>query len=90
MRTEAPIVIVREQGNAAFAGQLLLGSCVAALVTIPLMVWLYQVARNDPSHLSAAGILLFSPLNAKEAGTEKPCHGRLCNDYDCSPTEQFD
>jgi hypothetical protein len=39
--TAAPIVVARAGGNAAVAGQLLLASSVAAVVTIPLWVWLF-------------------------------------------------
>jgi hypothetical protein len=39
--TAAPIVVGREGGNATFASQLLLSSYVAAVITIPLMIWLF-------------------------------------------------
>ncbi len=39
--TAAPIVVEREDGNAAFTSQLVLASYAAALVTIPLSTWLF-------------------------------------------------
>jgi malate permease and related proteins len=41
--TAAPIVVAREGGNATFAGQLLLGSYLASMVSIPFTVWFFDL-----------------------------------------------